>query len=113
MKVQRVSYFANKEGTNIYELELSDFTPLFPIYKVTKSLNGFDLISLEDDKLSIHIGQYDIKYDKNISHLKMMIATHRVEIRKSILITSDHSNDFMNYIPKSHVQLYKLVEEIK
>ena len=113
MKTKDISYFNGTHGLE-YELEISDFYFLKDSFKVAKSLNGFDLVSIEDEKFCIHIGTYGIKYDRDISHLKMMIATQRVEINSRILSScGEQPHDFKKYLPKTKSELSALIDEFK
>jgi hypothetical protein len=96
-------------------LELSDLDYLKDEFIVVKGSLGFDLTSKTNNKLSIHIGSYDIKYDQDISHLKMMVAIHRVYNPICILKSSYGSEiiDFEKHLPKTSNQLQELIDEFK
>jgi len=84
MKLSHHKYF-NGTTDNRYDLTFEDFNYLSTEFKISTSLNGFDLQSIKDPKLSIHISQFGIKYDRDISERKMMIATERVDVYIKIL----------------------------
>jgi len=89
-------------------LEASDFDYLSNEFKVTKGSIGIDLVSLKNDKLSIHIGINGVKFDRDVSKLRMSIATERVDIR--LLENVEVSK---KYIPRTSEQLSELIDEFK
>jgi len=101
-------------GTFNYELEPSDFNYLTDEFRVIKDSLGISLTSRTNKKLSIHIGDYGIKYDNDISERRMMIATERVEIRETLLISyHKESYEYMYLIPKTTLILINLINEFK
>jgi len=115
MKRNVHTYF-NQTTAIKYELEAIDFGYLSNEFDVKDGLIGIDLISKTNPKLSIHIGQYDIKYDRDISELRMTIATQRVIAKECLLynINDKHNtNWFKAYIPKTTKQLSNLIDEFK
>ncbi len=97
-----------------YKLEVSDFKHLEKEFTIDEDILGINLTSKINKRLSIHIGQYEIKYDQDVSFLRMMIATHRVYNRVSLLETfGDNPPDYMQYIPRTTEKLITLIDEFK
>ena len=96
-----------------YELELSDLDYLKDEFIIISSLTGFDLESRDNPKLSIHIGTYEIKYDKDISNLGLMIATERVYCKQNLLKCYSKEINFKEFLPQTSEQLKRLVDEFK
>ena len=113
MKTSQHKYFNGTVETK-FELSVEDFDYLAKEFKISKSLNGFDLESIANPKLSIHINSYSIKYDRDISERRMMIATERVDISNSILYSiGNEPHNFKQFIPTTTNQLAELVDEFK
>lgn len=112
MKITPYEMFSSTETK--FELDINDFNYLSKEFKVIKSLNGFDLESIKNPKLSIHISDYCIKYDRDISERKMMIATERVDVMIGILSSVGKTpHSFKQYIPKTTHELETLIDEFK
>jgi hypothetical protein len=113
MKTEKHTFFNGTVETK-FTLELSDFDYLKDEFSIVQGSIGFDLTSIKDDKLSIHIGSYEIKYDRDVSSRGLMIATERVygNIRLFESIGND-PHDIKSYLPKTSDELAKLVDEFK
>lgn len=102
----------------INTLELSDFDYLSDEFSAVADSLGFELTSKKDSMLSISIGQYGIKYDRDISARRMFIAVERVDINARVLesYAYRHNNDkdsYKQYLPMTSDLLSELVEEFK
>ena len=112
MRTEEYKYFGSV-GTK-YLLELSDFDYLKKEFIITKDNLGFDLVSKKDKKLSISIGQYETKFDRDISHLKLMIARERVYLPIRLLESvGNEPHEFKNALPTTSDELFELIQEFK
>ena len=99
-----------------YELEIKDFSYLKDEFDIEQGNLGFTLISKKDNKFSISIGKFDIKYDYDISHLRLsMIAKYRISIRENLLYTLEKNKKdyWKSFIPKTTEQLKDLIDNFK
>lgn len=111
MKTSTHEYF-NGGITKRFDLVMGDFDFLSNDFRIADSSDGFDLTSVIDDKLSIHINSYSIKYDRDVSARKMPIATERVEIKTRILYSiGEHPHDIEHLFPKTTKELAALIDE--
>lgn len=113
MKTEIISNFNGAESTK-YILEPSDFDYLNNEFKVYKDNLGINLVSIEDERLSIHIGKYEIKFDRDASGRRMSIATERV-ITRLLLLESvgEKPHEYKSFIPTTSNQLEKVIDEFK
>ena len=113
MVVTEHEYF-NGTTTNKNTLELEDFNYLSNEFTIKKDSLGFVLTSIKDENLSISINKFGIKYDRDISARRMMLATERIDIPKNILYDlGTDVNYFKQYLPTTSDSLGNLINEFK
>lgn len=114
MKTSTHTYF-NSDTTNRFTLELSDFDYLKDEFTIKEGSLGFDLTSKKNPKLSIHIGSYDIKYDRDISDLGMFLAKERISVAQHHVLSSvgEKPHDYKSLLPRTSDELEQLIHEFK
>lgn len=111
MKSQEVTGYHGKRI--VHTLEAIDFDYLKDEFTATDTSLGIDLVSISNPLLSIHIGQYSVKYDNDISARRMFIALERVDITIYLLTNTGSTDWFKPFIPNTTEQLKELIEEFK
>ena len=99
-----------------YELEINDFSYLKKEFNIEQGNLGFTLTSKKDNNFSISIGKFDIKYDYNVSHLRLsMIAVYRISVIENLLYTLEENNKYYwkLFIPNTTEQLKELIDNFK